>query len=108
MKDVLKPLEHLASLELEEFEADGGIKHGTILCSAFMNMCLSTESWFGILFIVVSRRVMLGDVLKPKLFDAKEKDKDVSGGRRPKDEEGHTSLSRSVVLACEITDDKRL
>ena len=79
MKDVLTPLEHLASLELEEFE-DGGIKHGTILCPAFMDMCLSTESWFGSLFIVLSRRVMLGDVnvLKPKLFDAREKEKDVS------------------------------
>ena len=106
MKDVLTPLEHLASLELEEFE-DGGIEHGTIQCPDFMDMCLSTESWFGSLFIVLSRRVMLGDVLKPKLFDAREKEKDVSGGRRPKDEEGHTSLSRSVVLMCEITDDKR-
>ena len=54
MKDVLTPLEHLASLELEELE-DGGIKHGTILCPAFMDMCLSTESWLDSLFIVLSR-----------------------------------------------------
>tara|TARA_B110000971_G_C19798916_1_gene403334 strand:+ start:361 stop:567 length:207 start_codon:yes stop_codon:yes gene_type:complete len=66
--------------------------------------------WFVSPFILLSRRApLLGDInfLKPKLFDAREKEKDVSGGRRPKDEEGHTSLSRSVVLMCEITDDKR-
>ena len=108
MKDVLTPLEHLASLELEELE-DGGIKHGTILCPAFMDMCLSPDLWLCGPFIFLSRRVMLGDanVLKPKLFNARGKENDVSGGRRPKDEEGHTSLSRSVVLMCEITDDKR-
>jgi hypothetical protein len=42
MKDVLTPLEHLASLELEELE-DGVIKHGVLLCSFFMDMCVSTE-----------------------------------------------------------------
>jgi hypothetical protein len=42
MKDVVTPLEHLASLELEEFE-DGVIKHGVLLCPVFMDMCLSTE-----------------------------------------------------------------
>ena len=105
MKDVLTPLEHLASLELEEFE-DGVIKHGTILCPAFMDMLSSTELWLDGPFIVLSRWVMLSDVLQPKLFDAREKENDVSWGRRPKDEEGYTSLSRSVVLMCEITDGK--
>ena len=54
MKDVLTPLENLASLELEELE-DGVIKHGTILCLTFMDMCLSTETWLGGPFILLSR-----------------------------------------------------
>ena len=62
MKDVLIirsdcvpfALEHLASLELEELE-DGAIKHGTILCPAFMDMCMSPELWLGGTFILLSR-----------------------------------------------------
>ena len=55
MKDVLTPLENLASLELEELEEDGVIKHSTILCPVFMDMCLSTKLRLGGPFILLSK-----------------------------------------------------